>query len=45
MSLSDFEDDNVLTFETCITINEKLINVAPFYFGKKKGVNFQCIVY
>ena len=35
MSLSDFEDNDVFTFETCITVNEKLINVAPFYFGKK----------
>ena len=34
VSLSDFEDDDV-TFETCITVNEKLINVEPFYFGKQ----------
>ena len=32
---SDFEDDDVFTFETCITVNEKLINVAPLYFGKQ----------
>ena len=36
MSLSDFEDDNVFTFETCITINEKLINVALSILEKKR---------
>ena len=43
--MADFEDDDVFTFETCITVNENLINVAPFYFEKKKGVKLRSTVY
>ena len=32
MSLSDFEDDDIMMFETCIIVNEKLINVAHIVY-------------